>query len=161
REFRRLQELAVDAENVQLSQRIDCHLAYLEALIGERSTLGEYIRRTQGCGSAGWSPEYVAWRGEEARKALESRGISWGSETWRDLQRSEQHLTSEEIGDAIRGAAKLYEPVVREATGATAEYHLVVETADVDAYWEYWLDGVGEHARLRLNMRKASFTDVQ
>jgi hypothetical protein len=40
------------------------------------------------------------------------------------------------------------------ARGAT----LTVETADVDAYWAYWLDGSGSDIRVRLNTRRARFT---
>lgn len=161
RELKRVEEAAISAGRDELARRIDCHLAYLEALLGTRRPLGEYVRRTQGCGSEGWSPEYVSRRGEEARKAVEARGISWGPETWLDLQRSEEKLAPEQVADAIREAARLCEPSVRALTGTDAAYTLAIETDNVDAYWEYWLDGVGQNARLRLNMRNARFTDVQ
>jgi hypothetical protein len=144
-----------------LAGRIDCHITYLGALLGERLPLREYVQRTQGCEVVGWSGEYVTWRGEQARKAMEDLGIQWGTGTKRDLLDSEQNLTVEEIPDALRAAAARFEPLVRKATGTTAPYNLTIETANVDAYWSYWLDGAGLDARLRLNMRNARFTDVQ
>jgi hypothetical protein len=58
----------------------------------------------------------------------------------------------------IRKAADEFEKAVRRITGSTARFELTVETADVDAYWGYWLDGAGSEVRLRLNLRQARFT---
>nr|CTQ91499.1 hypothetical protein [Kibdelosporangium sp. MJ126-NF4] len=150
-----------EAADEDLARRIDCHLVYLGALLGERLPLGEYVQRTQGCAVTGWTDEYVAWRGERARAAMAGLGIAWGPTTRGDLLDTENDLTAEEIPDALRTAAVEFEPLVRKATGTTADYNLTIETADVDAYWSYWLDGSGKDARLRLNMRNARFTDVQ
>ncbi|MBE1464170.1 hypothetical protein [Kibdelosporangium phytohabitans] len=144
-----------------LAGRVDCHLAYLGALLGERLPLRDYVRRTQGCDVTGWSDDYVTWRGDQAREAMARLGISWGSATRDDLLDSEHNLTVDEIPDALRKAADEFEPLVRKATGTTADYNLTIETDNVDAYWSYWLDGSGKDARLRLNMRNARFTDVQ
>jgi hypothetical protein len=43
-------------------------------------------------------------------------------------------------------------------TGANATFALDIQADDVDAYWSYWLDGAGQRARLRLNLRRARFT---
>jgi hypothetical protein len=161
RELDRLRGQAMAIGANDLARRTDCHLAYVGALLGERLPLDDFVKRTQGCETLGWSDEYVAWRGEQARKAVEALGISWGRDTWRDLLQSERNLTADEIPDALREAANKFEPIVRSVTGTQAPYDLTIETADVDAYWEYWLDGSGKDARLRLNMRNASFTDVQ
>ncbi|CAM3831943.1 hypothetical protein KIPE111705_27150 [Kibdelosporangium persicum] len=158
--YQRLERLRADAPD-ELARRIDCHLAYVGALLGERQGLDEFVQRTQGCRVIGWNDEYVAWRCAEARKAVEGLGIGWGPDTRRDLLDSEHNLTADEVPDALRAAAARFEPLVRKATGTTAAYNLTVETANVDAYWSYWLDGAGENARLRLNMRNAGFTDVQ
>ena len=158
--YQELQRLHADADG-ELASRIDCHIAYLGALLGERQPLGEYVRRTQGCEVSAWSDEYVAWRGEQARAAMANLGISWGTTTRDDLLDAENTLTTGETPAALRAAADEYEPSIRKATGTTAEYTLTIETADVDAYWAYWLDGAGKNARLRLNMRNARFTDVQ
>jgi hypothetical protein len=56
--------------------------------------------------------------------------------------------------------ASEYESIVRQSVGTDASFSLRVETVDVDAYWGYWLDGVGENVRLRLNLRHAQFTKV-
>lgn len=158
--YQELERLHAAADG-ELASRVDCHLAYLGALLGERQPLSEYVRRTQGCEVTGWSDEYVTWRGEQARAALAKLGITWGPATRGDLLDSERDLTADEIPAALRAAADEFEPLVRKATGTAADYTLTIETADVDAYWAYWLDGAGKDARLRLNMRNARFTDVQ
>lgn len=160
-ELERLRAEAISIGADSLAQRVDCHLAYIGALLGERQPLDIFVRRTQGCGATGWSDEYITWRGEQARKAMEEIGVSWGSRTWNDLLQSEQSLSSEEAPDFIREAATQFESAVKSVTGAKAPYRLTIETTDVDAYWEYWLDGSGQDARLRLNLRQAAFTDVQ
>src|SRR5205085_2648633 len=63
--------------------------------------------------------------------------------------------------EAIKRAAARYEPLVRERCGTDAPYELTIETVDVDHYWSYWLDGQGSFARLRLNLRRSSFTAVR
>lgn len=157
--YRRLAELRADADGV-LASRLDADLAYLGALLGERPAFEDYIRATQGCGAAGWPDEYVAERGELARAALADLGIGWGPKTNAELRRLEGPLDVNEAPDAIRQAAQEFEPAIRQAAGSTAPYSLTIETAEVDAYWAYWLDGAGPNVRLRLNLPNVEFTQA-
>ncbi|ONI87972.1 hypothetical protein ALI22I_19655 [Saccharothrix sp. ALI-22-I] len=149
------------AGDAVLSERLAADLAYLRALLGERLPLGDYLQLTQGCAADGWSGEYIALRGEQARSCLAELGIGWHGTTDQDLESLEGPLTPDEAPEAIQQAADELEPLVRHATGATAEFRLRIETADVDAYWAYWLDGAGQDVRLRLNLRRARFTTVR
>ena len=72
--YRRLSELRECTDEECLVGRLDADIAYLGALLGERKPLPEYIQVTQGCGAAGWSPDYVLARGEQAREALAELG---------------------------------------------------------------------------------------
>jgi hypothetical protein len=91
---------------------------------------------------------------------LESLGIGWDAHTATAMDEVEEPIDAEEAPEAIRQAAAEYEPAVRQATGTHAPYSLTIETADVDAYWAYWLDGAGDQVRLRLNSRNSRFTKV-
>lgn len=157
--YRRLVELRDGASGV-VATRLDADLAYLGALLGERLSLADYVRATQGCGVAGWSDDYVAERAEQVRSALGDLGIGWGPRANAELREVEGLLDVNEAPDAIRRAAEELEPVVREATGCTAPYRLTVETVDLDVYWAFWLDGAGDHVRLRLNLANVEFTQV-
>jgi hypothetical protein len=160
--FERLSELAAGADaEPPVACRIRSDLAYLRALLGERPALAEYVRQTQGCDPTGWPEEYVADRGSLAREGLGDLGIGWDAEILTALAQQERPLAAEVAPVAIREAAADLEPAVREAVGSTAPYSLAIETVDVDAYWAYWLDGAGENARLRLNLRHAQFTEAQ
>ncbi|NED49886.1 hypothetical protein G3I24_03020, partial [Micromonospora aurantiaca] len=99
-------------------------------------------------------------RGDQARQALAALGIQWGPDTVRDLNAVEGPIETDEAPGAIRQAADDYEQAVRQATGSTAPFNLTIQTTEVDAYWAYWLDGAGDKVRLRLNLRRASFTKV-
>ncbi|QXJ23472.1 hypothetical protein AGRA3207_004627 [Actinomadura graeca] len=158
--YQRLTELRDRADEDCLAGRLDADIAYLGALLGERRPLAEYVQVTQGCGAAGWSPEYVRARGEQAREALAELGVNWGPGTGDDMNEVEGPLGLEDAPDAIRKTSDQLEPAVREATGSTAPFELDIETANVDAYWAYWLDGAGHRVRLRLNLRNAVFTKV-
>lgn len=157
--YRKLTEFRDEATG-PLATRLDADLAYLGALLGERAPLAAYIRATQGCGVAGWPEEYIRAREETARKALDALDIAWGPDTANELSRLEGPLPLEASADAIRQAASDYEQAVRHATGSTAAYELAIETADVDAYWAYWVDGAGAKVRLRLNRPNVRFTKV-
>ncbi|MEV0408923.1 hypothetical protein [Actinoallomurus sp. NPDC050550] len=157
--YRRLAELRPDADGPPAS-RLDADLAFLGALLGERPSLDDYIRATQGCGSAGWPDDYIAERAEMARRALADLGIGWGPDANTELRQAEGLLDVNEAPDAIRQAAQELEPAVREATGSTAPYTLTIETTEVDAYWAYWLDGAGDRVRLRLNLPNVEFTQA-
>jgi hypothetical protein len=157
----RLQELAQEADEPAILQRISADMAYLRALMGERQKLDAYVRATQGCHAAGWPADYVSAKGELARRCVEARGAQWGPTTAEDLADTEGRIDAETAPDAIRQAADAYEPAVREATGSDAPYELTIEKTVVDAYWAYWLDGAGQRVRLRLNMPNATFTKVQ
>ncbi|WP_024800564.1 hypothetical protein [Nocardia sp. BMG51109] len=159
--FRRLSELADEAHEPSVARRITADIAYLRALMGERPGLDDYVRDTQGCPAAGWPAEYIAAAGETARLCLEGLGVGWGESTAVDLAATEGPLDAAAAPDAIRQAARDFEPAVRRATGSQAPYDLTIEETDIDAYWAYWLDGAGQRVRLRLNMRNANYTKVQ
>lgn len=144
-----------------VTQRAMADVAYLGALLGERLPLAEYIRRTQGCRAIGWSEEDVQRRRTQAQAALDAIGVAWGPDTSRDLTEAQGPITVAQAELEIRQAADDFEGSVRAATGAAAPFHLSIETADVDAYWHYWLDGAGSDVRLRLNLRAARLTHVR
>ncbi|MFI0370391.1 hypothetical protein ACH35V_21190 [Actinomadura sp. 1N219] len=155
-----LRTRAAEAGADHLTTRLTADLAYLGALLGEHRPLNDYVQATQGCTAAGWQDGYITHRGDQARQALAALGIQWGPDTARDLHGTEGPIETDEAPDAIRQAATDYEDAVRQATGSSAPFTLTIETADVDAYWAYWLDGAGDKVRLRLNLRHASFTKV-
>ncbi|TDC57915.1 hypothetical protein E1281_03130 [Actinomadura sp. KC345] len=160
---RRLTELrarATEAGADRLTTRLTADLAYLGALLGQHPHLNDYVQATQGCPAAGWQDGYITHRGDQARQALTALGIQWGPDTVRDLNAVEGPIETDDAPDAIRQAAADYETAVRQVTGSTAPFELNVEMTEVDAYWAYWLDGAGDRIRLRLNLRRASFTKV-
>lgn len=157
--YRQLADLRPAAKG-PVAVRLDADLAYLGALLGERPPLEDYVRATQRCGAAGWPDEYVAERARQAREAIADLGIAWGPDTNRDLRQVEGLLDVREAPDAIRQAADDLEPAIRQATGTIAPYNLTIETAEVDAYWTYWLDGAGRDVRLRLNLPNVEFTEA-
>ncbi|WP_433474925.1 hypothetical protein ACQPZP_40655 [Spirillospora sp. CA-142024] len=161
--YQRLTDLyaqATEAGADRLTARLTADLAYLGALLGEHPPLNDYVQATQGCPAAGWQDGYITHRGDQARQALAALGIQWGPDTARDLTGVEGPIETDEAPDAIRQAAADYETAVRQITGSTAPFNLTIEATEVDAYWSYWLDGAGDKVRLRLNLRRASFTKV-
>jgi hypothetical protein len=144
----------------ELAVRLAADIAYLRALLGERCSLNEYVRATQGAEARGWPQNYVDAVGSRAREALKALGIAWGPGTLRELVVSEGAVGVEEAASTIRAEATRFEHAVRALTGATALFDLHIELADTDAYWRYWLDGAGNKIRLRLNLRHAQFTRV-
>jgi hypothetical protein len=145
----------------QLVDRVGAHLAYLGALLGERQPVDAYIRATQGCPATGWPDAYIRSCRDRAIEALDRLGVPWGPKTSTELDRREGPVDEDNVADMMRAAAADIEPVVRHITESAADYDLTVETVDVDAYWSYWLDGAGTKVRLRLNRRRAHFTEVR
>jgi hypothetical protein len=146
--------------DVDLTKRIDSHIAYLHALMGERPPLGEYLAATLNCATTGWTDQYVGNLGAEVRGRLDDLGIAWDASALDNLNSAEGQIEAEAAPDAIRQAVANVEPLVRGIVGTAAPYRLSVEPVDLQAYWAYWLDGVGENIRLRLNLRNAAFTKV-
>jgi hypothetical protein len=161
---RQLGELLGRAERAQessLAAVLQAHRTYLSALMGERLPLSQYVVATQGCPANGWPDDYVKARGDIARKSLDALGISWGPGLRDDLEQLCEPIEATDAPDLIREAARQYEPAVRRVTGTQARYELAIETADIDDYWAYWVDGAGQKVRLRLNLRNARFTAVE
>ncbi|MBN1174297.1 MAG: hypothetical protein JXA67_19155 [Micromonosporaceae bacterium] len=156
-----LHQRAKETGQHQVVERVRSDIAYLRAILGERPPLNQYIRDTQGCEPIGWNDEQLAYRRALAITALDGIGAIWGPDLEDQLKAIEGPLAVEDAGDAIQQAAKELEPRVRQLTGSTSPYTLTAETADVDAYWAYWLDGTGPNARLRLNLRQARFTQAR
>lgn len=151
-------------DDTALADQLDAHTTYLRALLGEQTSLDDYVRRTQRCSARGWSPEYVHHRGDLARSVLGSLDIAWNADTWRRLRELEEDSSpaadpgAEDPSAAIREFADKFEPTVRKLTGTSAEFNLSIENVTLDAYWSYWLDGAGRDARLRINLANASLT---
>ncbi len=145
-------------DDTVLAAQLDAHTTYLRALLGEQTSLEDYVQRTQRCSARGWSPDYVNHRGDLARSVLGSLDIAWDADTWRRLRELEEGSPVEDPSAAIREFADKFEPTVRKLTGASAEFNLSIENVELDAYWSYWLDGAGHNARLRINLANASLT---
>lgn len=161
RQFTELKKRADRGGEAALSEQIDAHIAYLRALLGEHWPLGRYIKATQGCYAKGWPKAYITECGDRARDSLSALGIEWNAETGRNVMEAEGILSAEEAAGAIREAASELEPVVRGISGTSAHYELTITVVDIDAYWGYWIDGVGQQARLRLNLHRGNFTRLQ
>jgi hypothetical protein len=157
----RLYDRSQNSGEEAVRTRLRSDVAYLRALLGERVPLADYIESTQGCGSTGWSPEYIEGRGAQARTSVERLGVEWDARTPDRLAEREVLLSTEDAPDAIRREAAELEPSVRKLVDTDAPFVLTIEAANIDAYWSYWLDGIGKDARLRLNLRRAQFTEVQ
>jgi hypothetical protein len=145
-------------EDRHVARRAEADVTYLRALLGQRLPLSDYLRHTQGSQAWGWPESYLSSRQEQARAALDRLGIGWGPSTANDFREHQGPISVEEAELQIRKASDEFEDAVRRLTGSKARFDLSVETADVDAYWAFWLDGAGSHIRLRLNLRQALFT---
>ncbi|WP_239382297.1 MULTISPECIES: hypothetical protein [unclassified Frankia] len=152
---------AADEGDQVCAEQLRAHLTYLGALLGEHPPLDDYLTATQGCPAAGWPDEYVTAIGDRARTALADLGVSWDATTDHQLRETEGPVDITDAPEMIRAAATEAEPAVRALADTDAPYTLEITTADVDAYWAYWLDGTGQHVRLRLNLRNAAFTTVR
>ncbi|MGH3787498.1 MAG: hypothetical protein ACRDRG_13325 [Pseudonocardiaceae bacterium] len=139
---------------------LDAHIAYLSALIGQQLPFGEYISLTQGCMPRGWTRDYIEERAESAKEALKSLGVSWDEHTWMNLGALSEQLPAADVSSAIAEYAAKYESSVRQLVDTNADFNLTIKEVDVDAYWSYWLDGAGHDARLRINRKKASFSQI-
>ena len=144
-----------------LAKRLLASITYLDALLGLRAPLGDYIRITQGCSAVGWPDEYLDSVRETACAHLAGLGVAWNGDTARELQATEGELDPADAAATIQQYAQELEDKVRQAVGSSAPYELSVEHVDLDVYWAYWLDGAGSRVRMRINKRRASFTEVQ
>nr|WP_241841817.1 hypothetical protein [Pseudofrankia sp. BMG5.36] len=159
-----LTELSARAEDEGdqvCAEQLRAHLAYLGAVLGERPPLDDYLTATQGCPAAGWPDEYVTAVGERAHAALADIGIPWDATTDSQLREAEGPIDATDAPEMIQATASEAEPAVRVLADTDAPYALEITTADVDAYWSYWLDGTGQNVRLRFNLRNATFTKAR
>jgi len=162
RELEELRGEAVgSAEAVAVTERIGAALAYLDALLGVREPLSDYIRATQGCAAVGWSDDHLDGVRAAAVAELGQLGVTWDSETTRSLTVAEGAVDAADAADVIQKYARDLEDDVRRFVDSDAPFNVTVEHVDLDVYWAYWLDGAGADVRLRINARNASFTEVQ
>ncbi len=156
-----LREAAARDGDTDLAESLRAHACYLRALLGERLNLDDYALATQGCHAHGWPLNYLDQIQQRAVERLARIGIPWDENTEKALEEAEGRISADAAPEAIEKAAARFEPLVRQRCGTDAPYELAIETVDVDQYWSYWLDGQGSSARLRLNLRRSSFTAVR
>jgi hypothetical protein len=144
-----------------LANRLSAAIAYLDALLGTRQPVRAYIKATQGCDAHGWSDSYIASVRDTAIQHLAECGVPWGPTTQDELKASEVEVDAGDAADVIEKYARELETKVRQFVNSDAPFNLSIEHVDLDVYWAYWLDGAGANVRMRINSRRASFTDVQ
>lgn len=150
-----------DSATQHLHDRVSAAITYLDALVGERMPIREYIKATQGCDAEGWSDSYIAKVRDTAIQHLDRVGVTWGPSTMDDLTNAEVVLDPAAAPEVIKHYAKALEENVRGLANTDAPFNLRIEHVDIDAYWSYWLDGEKSDVRMRINSRRATFTDVQ
>jgi hypothetical protein len=160
-ELAALQSEARSSGAAEIDERLGASVAYLDALLGARLPLNEYVQATQGCGARGWSDEYLESVRAVAVGELERLGVPWNAETGTALKAVEGPIADADAAGVIQQYARDMEDDVRRLAGTDAPFTVTVEHVDLDAYWAYWLDGAGSEVRLRINARNASFTEVQ
>lgn len=152
---------ARDTGLVEIEERLGASVAYLDALLGVRAPLGEYIRATQGCEARGWSDEYIETVRLVAVGELERLGVPWDANLNTALRAVEGPIPDADAATVIQKYAREMEDDARQLADTDAPFSVTVEYVDLDEYWAYWLDGAGSDVRMRINARNASFTDVQ
>ncbi|MGH3720613.1 MAG: hypothetical protein ACRDRI_17560 [Pseudonocardiaceae bacterium] len=160
----RLESLAITAAQQGISELatvIRSNITYLRATLGERLSLSEYIKATQGSEIGRWRPDYLDERRTIALERLDTIGIPWNKGTRTEVENFGGALSITDVPDALRQEADRLLPDARKATGTTADYELSIELVDIDAYWAYWIDGVRDQAHLRLNRKNSSFTPTR
>ncbi|WP_281689915.1 hypothetical protein [Pseudonocardia thermophila] len=160
-ELAALQSEARGSGAVEIDERLGASIAYLDALLGARLPLDEYVRVTQGCDARGWSDEYLESVRSVAVGELERLGVPWNAETGNALKAVEGPIADADAAAVIQKYARDMEDDVRRLADTDAPFTVTVEHVDLDVYWAYWLDGAGSEVRLRINSRNASFTEVQ
>jgi hypothetical protein len=159
-QLQRLWKKLDNQEQSEVRRRLQSDITYLRSVLGERLPLNQYVEKTQGCSAAGWSEDYLMHRRDEARARLGEIGVGWHSGTVDEMSQVETPLKVEDVPDIVRGMVAEFEPQVRAITGSSAPFEISIENVNIDAYWSYWLDGAGEKARMRLNLKNAVFTEV-
>ncbi|MEU8656938.1 hypothetical protein [Actinoplanes philippinensis] len=159
-QLQRLWKELEDQDEPEVRRRLQSDITYLRAVLGERLPLNEYVEKTQGCSAAGWSEDYLMHRRDQARARLAEIGVGWHIGTAEEMSLVETPLKVQDVPDIVRGMVAEFEPQVRAITGSSAPFEISIENVNIDAYWSYWLDGAGEKARMRLNLKNAVFTEV-
>jgi hypothetical protein len=144
-----------------LADRLSAEISYLDAALGTRMPIRAYIKSTQGCDARGWSDSYITSVRDTAIQHLADLGVSWGPATMDELKATEGDVASADAANVIQKYAHDLESDVRQFVHSDAPFNLSIEHVDLDVYWAYWLDGAGDDVRMRINSRRASFTDVQ
>ncbi len=160
----RLEGLSVAAAQQGVTELVaatQSYATYLRALLGEHLPLSEYVKATQGSEVGRWRADYLDQRRVIALEKLEGIGITWNENTRKELGNLGGPLSIDDVPDALREEADNMLPAVRDMTGTSAEYELSIELVNIDAYWAYWVDGVRNQARLKLNRKNASFTPAR
>ncbi|HYQ66178.1 hypothetical protein [Actinophytocola sp.] len=151
----------VDNSTQHLAHRASAAITYLDALLGIRTPVRAYIKATQGCDAHGWPEPYIASVRDTAIQHLAELDVPWGPTTLDELKATEVQVDAVDAADVIQKYARELELDVRHLADSDAPFNLSIEHVDLDAYWAYWLDGAGANVRMRINSRRASFTDVQ
>lgn len=152
---------ASDNSARHLANRLSAAMAYLDALLGIRMPVRAYVKATQGCDARGWSDSYIASVRDTAIQHLAELGVPWGATTLDELKATEVEVDAADAADVIQKYARELEADVRQFVNSDAPFNLSIEHVDLDVYWAYWLDGAGANVRMRINARRANFTDVQ
>lgn len=156
----RLIELQNEAPNTAAHQRIDAHLAYLDATCGVREPLTTYVQRTQGLTPHEAPEAYVQELQSRLQVSLGDLGLTFADDLPEALENAEGLVRIEDIPELFRDILATWKPTFDAYVRQTGDWSLDIEIVEIDDYWSYWVDGIGSSFRLRINRRNARFTSV-
>jgi hypothetical protein len=150
------------ADQTQVATKLDGHLAVLQALLGQVSSLHDHLQRTQKITLKRLSSIDLKRLRDRAGQAAATCGVSLESLALEDNPFDEDMVTDRaEIQTRFANRFDVFRAQVEQLIGRSLEFEIEISFVDIDQYWRFWVDGVGTRFRLRFNRFKEGFTPSQ
>lgn len=147
---RRLAEGAINQPRI--AAKLAAHIAVLEAMLGRVTSLAQNVRQTQGMTVQSVSGSDIEQLRHRAESAANKCGSSLHAMVCERSPFGEDLISDREtIKTLFEQRFQVFRAQVEKIIDQQLSFEVDVSFVEIDQYWRFWVDGVGDRFRLRFN----------
>jgi hypothetical protein len=149
-------------DHPSIANKLSGHLAVLEAMLGQVSALGEFVGQTQRIAVQKISTSDIDALRQRAETAANACNSNLRDMVFEPSPFGEEIVTDRESVKALFDERfEIYRTQIEARIDLKLAFEVEVSFVEIDQYWRFWVDGVGDRFRLRFNRFRDGFTASQ
>lgn len=156
-----LTALKEGSEDAKFNHKLDAHICYLRALMGQQFSLEDYVEATQQIPVIFFDDQVLETARQNLGEVLDEVGLTLGPDLRKEMERLTPIIPPKDLDDYYRESYGRHKKYLEDALGKQVAFELKIEIVEDDGYWSCWVDGAGKTYRLRINTRGWEYSEAR